>query len=982
MNPSNALPGKVRRGLSHYWPALVVGISLIMVGLYADYLNHQAIKQDLRQSVANQAGAVRARLEGNISSNAMLVKGLVAAISLEPDITQERFLALSTPLLKGYSQIRNIAAAPDLVIKYVNPREGNQAAIGLDYRQVPAQLAAVELARDSGELVLTGPVDLVQGGRGFIVRLPVFLDSDSSPDSEFWGIISSVINVDEFFMASGLKDRSFGVDLAIQALDEGMNAGRIIFGSASLFDDDPILTTVTLPYGMWQLAAIPHGGWSQSTSGVTSFRLALLLIFSLIMWPLLFLVRSQHERSKGKRHMQAVMDNSPAAIYVKDLRGRYSFVNEKFEKLFRLKREDVIGHRDSEVFTEEIASKLEERDRFVLESASATEFEEIAPKEGGLRCYLSVKFPLLDSHNSIYAVGGIATDISGHKKLELEEARRRRKVSEFNRVLADLIHENSFKAANFKGFLEPFVKKLAGVLDVAQVSVWEMDKTDSDFCLRSLQVQAISADQNGAERILQRLDFPEYFQFLNNERTFVVHDIFQDERIKKYAAELFPSNRTRAILHAPFHFSGEIAGVLCIENIDGAREWKVEEEAFVISAADILSLALEISRRGELEITLRRTEKMDALGKLTGGIAHDFNNLIGIILGYSDLLRSELPADTEVADYAKQIFHAGERGAKLTKKILGFSRKKEIEAQELNLNDLLLNQQHLLEKTLTARIQLNLQLDHSLWPIVVDAGDLEDGIINLSVNAMHAIESNGALTIETKNVQLSLLDAARLKMKPGDFVLLQVTDSGHGMERETLDRVFEPFFSTKGVEGTGLGLAQVYGFMQRSHGAIEIDSGPQVGTKVSLYFPRCEENSSTESLADNVSASVQAQGETILVVDDEPVLLSFMTQILDRQGYKVLVASDGEEALEVLATQRVDLMISDVIMPGMDGFDLAELVRLRYPNVKIQLVSGYSGKAEKGETFGEGVTALLTKPFDSSTLIERIQALLSVELGG
>ena len=311
-NSTNDLAFTVSQRLFTYLPILVVGISLLIFGFYADNMNSHAQKQNLQNALLNKLGAVRTRLESNINSNAMVIKGLVVAISLEPDMSQQRFIALSSPLLTDLSQIRNIAAAPDLIIRYMNPVAGNEAAIGLDYRTVSEQYDAVKLARDTGELVMAGPVNLVQGGQGFIARIPVFVASEHKQKGRFWGIISSVIDIEKFFFASGLTNNDF--EIAIHRKHSQNNNREMIFGDPEIFNSDPVLTDLSLPHDEWQLAAIPKGGWILDADSINSFRLSLFIISLVILLPLLVLARSMQKKKESEAFLRLVFKLSPIGI--------------------------------------------------------------------------------------------------------------------------------------------------------------------------------------------------------------------------------------------------------------------------------------------------------------------------------------------------------------------------------------------------------------------------------------------------------------------------------------------------------------------------------------------------------------------------------------------------------------------------------------------------------------------------------------------
>ncbi len=385
---------------------------------------------------------------------------------------------------------------------------------------------------------------------------------------------------------------------------------------------------------------------------------------------------------------------------------------------------------------------------------------------------------------------------------------------------------------------------------------------------------------------------------------------------------------------------------------------------------------LDITERKQTEQQLRHSQKMGAMGQFTGGVAHDYNNMLGVILGYADLLEGALGDQPKLAKYAQKIHHAGRRSAKLTRKLLAFSRQEVSDAELLSINALLNEQQHMLEKILTARVKLLLDLAENLWPVWVDIGDLEDAILNLSINAMHAMKAGGQLTIQTSNEQVNKVDAQTLQLDQGDYVVLSIIDTGCGMNEETRVRIFEPFFSTKGGQGTGLGLSQVYRFMENSGGTIRVYSEPGQGTRFVLYFPRHQDSSDDIKSGDDDNAIDFSGNETILIVDDEPALLYLTSERLGQQGYNTICVENGEQALSILEGESIDLLLADVIMPDMDGYKLAAIVQDKYPEVKIQLVSGFEGD-HHADMSDENISQnLLCKPYDSQVLTQRIRQLL------
>ena len=391
----------------------------------------------------------------------------------------------------------------------------------------------------------------------------------------------------------------------------------------------------------------------------------------------------------------------------------------------------------------------------------------------------------------------------------------------------------------------------------------------------------------------------------------------------------------------------------------------------------------DLTKAKQQEEQLRRSHKMDALGKLTGGIAHDFNNMLGVVSGYSELLQSALTGQPQLAKYADEIAHAGERGAKLTQRLLAFARKDTAPSatETVDINALLQRQQHMLEKTLTPRIALVLGLEDKLWPVQIDSGELEDAILNSCINAMHAMvhSEHCQLSIRTRNEELGIIDAQALQLPPGDYVLLSITDTGCGMDKKTQEQVFDPFFSTKGTEGTGLGLSQVYGFIKQSKGAVKIYSEIGQGTQLAFYFPRAQsvEQQQSPDLAPNIH--VANKRACILLADDEPALLALSEEILSQQGYRVITAVNGHDALEILDKEPVDLLISDVIMPDMDGCQLLAIVHQKHPQVITQLASGFTGEHHANTVIDKHLQDILHKPYTAKTLLKRVSELLTAD---
>ena len=394
----------------------------------------------------------------------------------------------------------------------------------------------------------------------------------------------------------------------------------------------------------------------------------------------------------------------------------------------------------------------------------------------------------------------------------------------------------------------------------------------------------------------------------------------------------------------------------------------------------------EIQSRQQTEERLRQSQKMEAIGQLTGGIAHDFNNLLTVIIGNVDMARRRLVAgaDERVDRALANALKSSERAAALTQRLLAFSRRQPLEPKPVNVGRLVEGMFDLLNRSLGEQIEIRTWFDPDLWSVEVDTNQLESAILNLAVNARDAMGWEGAVTIRAENLKVSEAVEGD-SITPGDYVALSVADTGQGMPAEVLERAFEPFFTTKEVgKGTGLGLSMVFGFVRQSGGDVRITSSPGGGTTVELLLPR-----SQILLPEGASPKVRKEGFTrpdasILIVEDDGDVRAFAADGLREFGFNVHEASDGEQALALLCEgdTAVDLLLTDVVMPGMTGRDLADQARVLIPHLQVLYMSGYPSEviAENGR-LGQGV-ALLSKPFTLQELGARVaESLESAERG-
>ena len=395
----------------------------------------------------------------------------------------------------------------------------------------------------------------------------------------------------------------------------------------------------------------------------------------------------------------------------------------------------------------------------------------------------------------------------------------------------------------------------------------------------------------------------------------------------------------------------------------------------VVGAA---AIARDLTQRKGLEAQLRQSQKMESIGRLSGGIAHDFNNLLGVILGYGGILEERTDTDNELRRCVQEIKKAGQRAAGLTRQLLAFSRQQVLEPKVLNLNTVVADISKMLLRLIGEDVELNTALQADLGRVKADQGQIEQVIMNLAVNARDAMPTGGKLTIETANVSVNESCAREnSQLGKGEYVRLRMSDTGLGMDKHTQNHIFEPFFTTKDKDkGTGLGLSVVYGVVKQSGGHIGVSSEPGKGTTFTIYLPLVPDAVERERPA-HVAQSYQGS-ETILLVEDEDSLRILTRGLLTQSGYAVLDATNATQALEVAGNHAgdIDLLLTDVVLPGMSGATLANQIAQRCPEMNVLFMSGYTANVVAAQGVLEGGTFLLQKPFEPEALRKKVREVL------
>ena len=643
--------------------------------------------------------------------------------------------------------------------------------------------------------------------------------------------------------------------------------------------------------------------------------------------------KAEEALQESEERFRAFMDNGPFQAQIKDKTFRYVFGDADILRERALTLEEFTRTTSHDTLPKDIADEIEAADRMVLEENVTVEMEQfLIMKNGEKRWFNNIKFPIHGLGGET-EIGGIAMDITERKRVVEALRESEEKYRSFIENFQGIAFRG--KAGEFfRGFFNGAVEDITGY----------------------------SADELVAGK-------PCWDQIVHPE------DLADMQETAREATEALAAVDVE---YRIIHRDGRIRWVRELSH-------RVFDDSEKAPSAE--GVVYDITDRKETEETLRKTEeqlrqaqKLESVGRLAGGVAHDFNNLLTTMIGYLELISMEQGLSATTAEGVQEIRNSADRAAALTQQLLAFSRKQVLQPQVINLNRLITKLSKMLRRLIGEDINLNSELDSKLGQIKADPGQIEQVIMNLAINAKDAMPKGGTLTIETQGVYIDeSYHHHHPQTAPGNYVLLAVSDTGHGMDEETKKHVFDPFYTTKKEgKGTGLGLSTVYGIVKQSDGFIWAHSEPGQGTTFKIYLPQ---RTGTIKQQEPLLVKQKAKGgtETILLVEDDESLRKLAKRILEGYGYGVIEAKNGIEALEITTKgdhPKIDLLVSDVIMPKMSGKELADKLKEEYPRLGVLYISGYTDKgiAHHG-VLDEGVS-FLQKPFSPKSLAEKVREIL------
>ena len=616
--------------------------------------------------------------------------------------------------------------------------------------------------------------------------------------------------------------------------------------------------------------------------------------------------------------LKAFIEGLPSIVVIKDLEGHILFANPAWEKIFHKSREEWLGKTSDELWPPKLAAKFNERDQIILRTKEPSLDVGSMLHADGSHHWVSYRFPITNAKGQMVSIGINAIDITEHIETK---ARLEHWLNSSPTVI--------------------YTREPRGNFAVTYIS-----------------------------RNVQSLLGLEPRQFLEDPQ-FWVSRIHPDDQPRLAAALTLPW---------PKDYQTQEYRVRAQ---DGAYHWMHDSFKMVQDRTgkpvEIAGAWLEVTERKVLEAQLLTAQKMEAVGRLAGGVAHDFNNLLMAIMGYGELMRTSLYQDDPLFHYVEDILKATDRATALTQQLLAFSRQQMIQPQVLNLNRVVADLGKMMRRLLGEHIELEIVTDPDLGMVEADPGQMGQVIMNLAVNARDAMVTGGRLTVETSNTEFASPHPCRFDIvPPGRYVKLTFTDNGSGMDEQTLAHIFEPFFTTKEPgRGTGLGLPVVYGIVRQNGGCIDAESQPGKGTVFTIYLPRSE--AAEEPTRDRLPMKEKLEGsETILIVEDEAALRTLLSRFFRLYGYKVLEARDGGEALSVCQRHQglIHIMLTDVVMPGMNGSELADRLATLHPEMQVFFMSGYTDSDLAPFGVLDPSKIIIPKPFRPLDLVKKVRKFL------
>ena len=909
------------------WKTTVVSILVLILSFFTLWLGsnqyESLLKAKHRTQMEDSVSRYGNALNLSLNKRLDLLQGVDAFVRVHPSEEEldNLFESYAAGLYAASTGIRAIQAFPREAVVHLYPLHGNEAVIARTLEdllndQRPGVSEDVMRSIESRRIGLSEPYELLQGGLGLVARKAIF-QGDS-----LWGLVVIVLDVHPLLKESGIEPQPVDLKLAIRS----KASGRLFLGDDALFAADPVLFSIPLPEGEWVLAAVPAIGWDRLIAQELrlfqgmGFAIIGLIVFlgHTIISRQSFLRKAIKERTAELEESQArykqLFDGNYDALFLLDESGNIQDANQVVSKRYGFERDELLKMHACDLAPPEFKSQVSTRITNGLEKAASFSWRHRRKDQSEFPVEISAQPVILNGRRHILAS---VRDVTEKVKAEEDRDRLMSAIEQAAEVIVITDVHGSVRYVN------PVFEKTTGyprreVLG-QNLRMLKSGEHDAAFYKKMWSVLTSGESWKGT--------------LVNRKKNGI---IYSEE------ATISPVRDS----------SGNIISYVAVKR--------------------------DITREVELEDQLRQAQKMEAVGRLAGGVAHDFNNMLSIINGYAEMIMEKLDPSDSLHDDVNEIRKAGERSATLTRQLLAFAREQTVSPLVLDLNFQIQHSKKMLERLIGEDIALEMIPSPDLWMVKMDPSQVDQVLANLAVNSRDAIDGVGCITIETSNAEIDEVFCRNHPgCVPGQFVLVTFGDTGSGMSEEIQDKIFEPFFTTQELgKGTGLGLSTVYGIIKQNKGFIYVSSEPGKGTIFELYFPRVEGEPVSEASSDPVS-TVRGR-ETILVVEDEKQIMDLCRRVLEVNGYKIIASSDPGEAIQLCEETygKIPLMITDVVMPTMNGRELFARIKTIRPDIKVLFMSGYTADIIANRGILAEEVHFIQKPFSPGDLVQRVRAML------
>lgn len=934
-----------------HWGLPAAASAIILAGTYlVDQAQRESRLQDYRYQIAGQIGGLRSQIEGSLRADVQLVKSLAAFIAMRPDLTQEEFATFASSLLDQHPTIRATVAAPDLVVRFAHPLDRNQAVIGLDYRTHPTQREAALRAVENNVEVIAGPLELLQGGKGLVVRYPVLLMPDpATGERKLWGLVGVSLDFSKLAVATGLTNLSASLDIALRGRDGLGDAGEVFFGDGALFNREPVLQDVAFSSGKWQIAAEPRGGWATvDRPGFLTWATGCMLL-SLVLVMLIF---RQRQALKEEANAQRIVALEATRARAQAL-AKVTTIKHDFEaKQVVLSPEfcDLIGLEPVErvIPEKEFLLHVHPRDRERLEKLG----------DFGKRSLsrFSSEVALLHKDGRVI-----------HVLMQSEVASRKGVHPASSFVTVQDISERYEAQAALRESEERFTLAMLGSNDMLWDANLLSGKVYYSPRFREVLGMGTEAIEGTPEMAIEHF-----------------HPEDRDRALAEFRAALEGTTEKIEVEFRMVAGGGEVLDILSRALV--VRDEEGTPVRLVGTNVDLTPVKRAERAALKLQEELQQAHKMESIGHLAGGIAHDFNNILASILGYAELSASELRVEgarARIEQYLGEVENAALRGRDLVRQLLTFSRPAKAAGEVVIIGDAVQEALSILRSTLPATITVETDLGGEPLYTRASPSQLHQLLLNLVINARDAIPEVGRVRVDLRRTHSSGSVCASCGQHfHGEYGVISVSDNGCGIPPEDLARIFEPFYTSKELgKGSGMGLAVVHGTLHGMGGHLTVESAVGKGTDICVYLPLHSQPPQPAKAALVKNRPEQHRGCRILLAEDEAAVAGFLSEALRQAGFEVEHCEDGRSALEHFSgnPDRYDLVITDHSMPHMSGTRLAERIRESRPAMPIILVSGFTESEDGPGSTPPPVSIVLQKPVRLASLLAAIEQALGAQ---